>query len=63
MVIGFELAISVLAGLFIGQYIDEKLKTDTPWFTLLGLVLGLIAGINILIRLTKSDDNGTNEPK
>ena len=63
LAIGIELALSVIAGLLVGQYFDKKLKTDTPWFTLLGLVLGLIAVINILFRLTKTDDNDNNEPK
>ncbi|MCH7926769.1 MAG: AtpZ/AtpI family protein [Candidatus Dadabacteria bacterium] len=58
-----ELALSVIAGLLVGQYFDKKLNTNTPWFTLLGLVIGLIAVINILFRLTKTDDNDNNEPK
>lgn len=49
--LGFELAFSVLAGAFIGQYLDGWVGTKTPWFTIMGFVVGLAAGITILIKM------------
>ena len=48
--VGFQLAISVVAGLFAGQWADSKLGTG-PWLTLVGLVIGSIAGFYNLIRI------------
>ena len=48
--VGFQLAISVVAGLFAGQWADGKLGTE-PWLTLLGLLLGSVAGFYNLIRI------------
>ncbi|NIX16288.1 MAG: hypothetical protein GWN11_10565 [Candidatus Dadabacteria bacterium] len=50
-----------MAGLVLGDYIDGKLKLDTPWFTFLGLLIGLFAGTTILIKLLKHYDNDSNE--
>jgi len=56
--IGFQLAAAVIAGLFIGQWIDQKLHT-TPWLTILGLILGSVGGFYNLIRIInwKNKDN------
>lgn len=53
LAIGFELATSVAAGLFIGSYFDEKFNYKTPYFTLIGLILGVIAGFAFLVKLLK----------
>ena len=53
IVIGIEFAFSVIAGLFLGDYIDGKLDTAFPFFTLLGLVCGVIAGLTLLLRTLK----------
>ncbi|PIR24833.1 MAG: hypothetical protein COX62_05850 [Deltaproteobacteria bacterium CG_4_10_14_0_2_um_filter_43_8] len=50
--IGFQLAISVVGGLLLGNWIDSWLETE-PWFLLLGLLLGAGAGFYNLIRLLK----------
>jgi len=64
MVVGVELAFSVIAGLLLGDYIDGKFEFKTPWFTLLGLLLGLFAGTSILIKILKRyDDNSNGERK
>ena len=62
--IGIEFAFSVIAGLFLGNYIDEKLDTAFPFFTLLGLVCGVIAGLTLLLRtlkLRQKRENGKDE--
>lgn len=51
--IGFELAFSVIAGIALGHYIDKWIGTKTPWFTILGIILGMVAGFSLLIRMTK----------
>ena len=48
--IGFQLAAAVVAGLFIGQWVDQKLHT-TPWLTVLGLILGSVGGFYNFIRI------------
>ena len=53
IVIGVEFAFSVIAGLFIGSYVDGKLDTGFPFFTLLGLVGGVTAGLTLLLRTLK----------
>ena len=57
LVIGFELGFSVIAGIVLGEYIDNWFQTKTPWFTMLGLVAGVIAGFSLLIRMIKKLDD------
>lgn len=48
--VGFQLAISVVAGLLFGNYLDEKLGTK-PWLAMTGLILGSIGGFYNLLRI------------
>jgi len=48
--VGFQLAASVVGGLFIGQYFDRRLGTE-PWLTMTGLILGATGGFFNLIRI------------
>lgn len=48
--VGFQLAISVIACLWFGNWLDEKLST-APWLLFLGLLFGFAAGFWNLIRL------------
>lgn len=57
--IGFEIGFAVIAGLIIGSYADEWIGTKNPYFTMLGLLGGVAAGIVFLIRIL----NITNERK
>jgi len=50
--IGFNMVISTFVGLAIGYGIDH-LFTTSPWFTIIFLVLGIIAGYRELARLAK----------
>lgn len=47
--VGLELGLSILVGLFGGQWLDKKLATS-PWLTLIGLAFGTAAGIRSLLR-------------
>ncbi len=64
IVVGIEFAFSVIAGILLGSYIDGKLDTAFPFFTLLGLVCGVIAGMTLLLRtlkLRQQRKNGNDE--
>jgi ATP synthase protein I len=50
--IGFNMVISTFVGLAIGYGIDRWFNTS-PWFTIIFLVLGIIAGYRELARLAK----------
>src|SRR4051812_2685688 len=50
--IGIELVVSVMLGLGGGYWLDKKLHTS-PWFTLVGIVLGFAAGLRSLIGMMR----------
>ncbi|MGH7791115.1 MAG: AtpZ/AtpI family protein [Thermodesulfobacteriota bacterium] len=61
-VIGTQLAVSILAGLILGQYVDKWAGTKTPVYTIIGLIAGVISGFSLLIRIIKrKNDNESNE--
>jgi ATP synthase protein I len=47
--VGLEFGLSVLVGLFLGQWLDRKLHTG-PWGTLAGMGFGTAAGVRSLLR-------------
>ena len=47
--VGIELVLSVLLGLFGGQFLDRRFHT-APWLMLLGLGYGVAAGVRGLYR-------------
>ena len=51
LVVGSNFGFSVAAGLLLGRYIDTRMGNETPYFTILGLVAGVISGIAVLIKL------------
>ncbi len=46
--VGIELVISMMAGFFLGQYLDKKFGTS--WISIVGLGLGVYAGFRQLWR-------------
>ena len=53
--LGFSIALAIFIGLAVGIYLDRRFETS-PWFTLIFLVIGIIAGfrnIAIVIRKTR----------
>lgn len=48
--LGIQLALSVVAGWFVGNYFDQRLESS-PWLALLGLVMGFAGGLYNLIRV------------
>ncbi len=51
--IGVDLAVCVLAGFWLGQYIDRVYGTN-PWFMIVGLFLGLGTGVYSVYRLVRA---------
>jgi ATP synthase protein I len=53
--VGLELGIAVIIALLGGMWLDSQLGTE-PWFMLLGLVIGLVAGFRNVIRAVERSD-------
>jgi len=53
--IGVTIAASVLVGVLLGQYLDDKFGTE-PWFLLVFSILGVGAGIRSLFNIAKDKD-------
>jgi len=51
VVVGTNFGFSVAVGLLIGGYLDGRFDNETPYFTILGLIVGLISGIVFLVRV------------
>ena len=52
--LGLQIALSIFLGLFLGIYLDRWLGS-TPWLTLVGLLMGIVAGYrNIGLAIKKS---------
>ena len=58
--IGIALVLSTVIGLAGGYYADRWLGT-TPWLTLIGLVLGIVAGFVNLFRSIKAAERESND--
>ncbi len=52
--IGLQLAASVLVGLGLGYLVDRVFHT-TPWFLLVGLLLGVVAGGYSVVRMVTKE--------
>ena len=58
--VGIQLAASVVAGLFFGNYLDGKLGTS-PWLTVAGTVVGTIGGMWNLVRILNWNEKRDKE--
>ena len=56
VIVGTELAFCILAGIFIGSEIDQYFN-KTPLFTIIGVILGSIAGFSLMIKIVKNKNN------
>jgi ATP synthase protein I len=52
--IGLQLAASVLVGLGLGYFADRAFHTS-PWFLLVGLLLGILAGGYSVVRMVMKE--------
>lgn len=51
--VGIELAVSTIVGFLGGRWLDQKLATD-PYLSVVGLILGVVAGFLSLYRALKA---------
>lgn len=58
--VGIELALSVVIGLLGGQWLDGRFGTE-PYLMIVGLLLGVTAGMRGLIRAAKSAQRAASE--
>ena len=60
--IGFQFAVAIAIGLFGGMWIDERLST-TPFFLILGILLGIASGFYSIYKATidQGAPNGDEE--
>lgn len=57
------LIVSPLVGFFLGSFVDRWIKTS-PWFTILGLILGFVAGgreTYLIYRRYQSEEEEQNK--
>ncbi|MFY0544232.1 AtpZ/AtpI family protein [Brevibacillus sp. H7] len=50
--IGVDMAVCVVSGVYLGKYIDGLLATK-PWFMMLGLLVGLGVGVYSVYRIIR----------
>jgi ATP synthase protein I len=58
--VGIELVISTVLGMLGGRWLDSKLSTE-PWLTLVGLLLGVVAGFRSLIQAARKASQASQE--
>ena len=59
--IGIEVGLSVVVGLLLGQFADEYFATS-PWLTISGLLLGIVAAFRSLLRATRRMQTEFRDP-
>ncbi len=52
--VGFYIALPLVGGALLGQYIDQRLHDSTPLATIFGLLLGLAVGVTLVVRAIRS---------
>ena len=65
---GFSMVLAIIIGLAIGIFLDRRLGTH-PWFTIIFLVLGVVAGFRNIFHIFfkyglgegKSDEKGNRK--
>lgn len=58
--LGIELVASTVIGLLGGRWLDGKLGTE-PWLSIVGLILGVVAGFRSLYQTAKSQNRKLSE--
>ena len=48
-----QLVLSIVAGFFLGHWLDGVFRT-TPWLTIGGVIVGIVAGFVGLFRLSRA---------
>jgi F0F1-type ATP synthase assembly protein I len=47
---GIQMGVLIFLGVYGGQKLDEKYQTKTPWFTIVGSLLGVFAGLYVVLK-------------
>lgn len=50
--VGLDFAVAIAIGLYAGWWLDKKLGW-TPWLMIVGLLFGVAAGFNLLLKAAK----------
>jgi len=58
MGLGFELVVPLIAGVFLGNWLDRWLGTR-PWLLVAGAILGMAAGFLAFVRAVLPRGGGT----
>ena len=48
--IGIQMAVLIVAGVFLGQYLDNKFQFETPWMTVLFSLIGVFIGLYLVLK-------------
>jgi len=48
--IGIELAVTIIAGFYVGKWLDNRFHTE-PWFLVVGILMGLLIGMLGVIQI------------
>lgn len=46
----FQMALIIGLGAFVGQKVDAKLEVETPWFTILFLLIGVALALYVVLK-------------
>ena len=46
----FQMGAIMFVGVFIGSYVDEKYGSERPYFTLIGILVGLVAAFYLTLK-------------
>ena len=44
------MGVLIFLGVYGGQKLDEKYQTKTPWFTIVGSLLGVFSGLYVVLK-------------
>ena len=47
---GIQMAVVIVGAVFLGQYLDTFLETETPWLTIFFALLGVFGGLYLIIK-------------
>ena len=48
--VGIQMAILIVGGMYLGEYLDDKFGFEGPWVTICFSLLGVFIGLYIVIR-------------
>jgi len=53
--LAFQIVATILILVYLGGKLDDYAENDTPWFTLLGAIIGVVGSmVYLIVQVTKS---------